>query len=145
MKDRRKTVRRYWTKAEMDILANHGWETHRKLQVRLRAKGFERGLDSIESKRYRMGWTPKIDRDAEDSGYTVSELCELLGVHPNSPRRWIAQGLLKGYHDNPGKPTSWLRVLRKDLRVFLIRYPMHWDSKKCDHLWVVSILGEGVE
>lgn len=145
MTDYKKSRRRYWVKAEMDILADFGNETHRKLQLRLRAKGFERSLESIECKRMRMGWSARIDRDAEDAGYTVKELCELLGVHANSPRRWIAQGMLKGHHDAPENPTSWLRVMRKDLRVFMIRYPMHWDSKKCDHLWLVSILGENVE
>ena len=50
----------------------------------------------------------------EERYYTVNEVADLLGLHPNTVRRMIRRGEL-GY----SRHTRWLRVSYSDLNAYL--------------------------
>lgn len=77
------------------------------------------------------------DRDC----YTVEEVSELLGVGEVMVRRWIHQKLLFSSYLTDTESRAYLfPIKRKDLHEFMKNNPSKWDSRKCDHLWLVDIL-----
>jgi excisionase family DNA binding protein len=65
----------------------------------------------------------QVDIDDEDF-YTVGEVVEKLKVHPQTVRRWLRQGELRGYLF--GDRTGY-RIRKSDLEAFIEE---HAEGKK---------------
>jgi len=53
-----------------------------------------------------------------DKMLTVNEVCGLFRIHPNTLRRWVANGTIKGYYITP---RGDYRFKQEDLDQFIIR------------------------
>lgn len=72
-----------------------------------------------------------IKRDDLDSKVMLSttDVAQLLGVHPNTVRRWDARGILKSYRISSRGDR---RFRRRDIDVFLNERESQFDSADLD-------------
>jgi excisionase family DNA binding protein len=53
-----------------------------------------------------------------DKMLTVNEVCNLFRIHPNTLRRWAANGTIKAYHITP---RGDYRFKQEDLEQFIVK------------------------
>jgi hypothetical protein len=124
--------RRKWTTEELRLL-----EKHRKIFL---DHGFDRSAESIQEKRYRMGWRAIQERDEDETGYTAKGIGDLLSVDHTTVLRWIRKGHLKSTPEyNYGRIINH-RVTRDELRRFLKTHVTLWEPGKTDKFWLIDLL-----
>lgn len=129
-----------WTTDEVRIIQDNSTLKNTALFALLKKHGSTRSLDALISKRLRMGWRDKFERDELDVGYTSLSLAGLLGVNHTTVRRWVVTELLKGKQETEAGQGNRYRIQRKDLRDFLIKHVDRWDPGKVDKYWLMDIL-----
>ena len=78
-----------------------------------------------------------VDKDI----YTLDEVVELFATTRCKINSLINNKLLKSNEKHKDEyKRHTVMIERKDLHHFMKTYPSHWDSKKCDHYWLVDIL-----
>ena len=83
----------------------------------------------------------KDDAMLDNNIYNGAMLQSLMGVSRHSIRHWTHLGLLKSIPPDPNQTGRYeLFFSRKAVFEFMKTFPAHWDSKRCDHYWLVDIL-----
>jgi len=132
---------------ETQFIVTHYPAPQGKLQQMLIAAGFpprpRTSINTHLSDLRQAGRIPKkgdalLDRDC----YNISQVAELLGFHRSTVTTWIDRGLLKADRTiPPGDTHLTMTIIRRcDLREFMKTYPAHWDTKRCNHYWLVDLL-----
>lgn len=140
---------RFFTKfkaGETELLTKHYPAPIWQLRAILASNGYIRTATAIVTRLMEMrkcGVIPAIVDAIEDAEHiTTVELSEVMGVTQRKVQYWIGRKLLPVLPDK-GPDDSRVhryRIQRKDLHEFLVMYPGHWDSKTCDHFWLIDIL-----
>ncbi len=117
-----------------------------KMQRILASKGFKMVSRNKILKHYvylkQCGRLPdKEDALLDKSIYTSAMLQQLIGATRHDINHWVSHGMLKVMPRDP-KRECWSErfFARKDVFEFMKTYPAHWNSKRCDHYWLVDIL-----
>ena len=117
-----------------------------KMQRILASKGFKMVSRNKILKHYtylkKCGRLPdKEDALLDKSVYTASMLQQLMGATRHHINHWVSNGMLKVIPRNPKEEHRSERYFnRKDVAEFMKTFPSHWNSKRCDHYWMVDIL-----
>jgi hypothetical protein len=69
------------------------------------------------------------------TGYNVTDLAAVFGVHRTRARGWVTRGLL-------GPPEAWQGLRVSDVAVarFIRRHPHEYDLRRVDELWFKSMV-----
>ena len=132
----KRSDRRPWTPEENSRLLDL---IEKKSPVQI-AKSMSRTMNAVviqakrlnASRRNRTGW------------YTMSEVCEILGMDHHWVGRRIENGSLQATRQNGGTPEDnpgriW-RIEEKDLRKFIRRHPHELNGRNVDLVQLVNIL-----
>jgi len=131
-----------WTDADEEYVRTHLY----KESLRTMATHLGRTQTAVKLKAKRL----RVNKTSE--GYTQQSLCQGLGCDHKKVARWVRDGLLKGARRGSERvPTErapingdiWL-FEEKDIRDFLLAYPLEIDQRRMDWLWVVGILSNGI-
>lgn len=141
-----KKVFNKFTPREDEVLIQNYPSPAWQLQKMLSAHGRSRTISSVINRLYALrkaGQIADVADAIEDSDcLTTADLAEVMGVTQRRIQYWVTQKQLTVMEDK-GPDDSRVhryRIHRKPLRDFLMMYPGHWDSKACDHFWLVDIL-----
>lgn len=133
--------------AETQFIINHYPMPQRKIQQALVAAGFPaRPRASINTHISTLRQAGRLlDRATalEDNDcYNVGQVAELIGTARSTVTSWIDRGLLKADRTAPAgdRCLSTIAIPRRALREFMMTYPAHWSSRRCDHYWLVDLL-----
>ncbi len=118
-----------------------------RLQAILASRGYQRTTKSIVNHLYNLRQSDQLpaEMDAIEDANLIGtlEVAEVMGVTLRKVQNWINRQLLKtadpDLPDDQGRIHRHL-IHRRDLTEFLRTYPGHWDSRHCDHFWLVDIL-----
>jgi hypothetical protein len=131
---------RRWMKEEVALLRTYNHLAHPAMHRLLLKHGFERSRGSVISKRRKMGWVERIDRDEMDVGYTALGLSQLLGVEDDTIARWIRLGYIKATREGGDTHGCKFRIAPMALRKFLIEHIHLWNPAKVDKYWMIDVL-----
>jgi hypothetical protein len=129
-----------WTADEIRIIQDNSTLKNTDLFALLKKQGCTRSFDALISKRLRMGWRDKFERDEIEVGYTSLSLAGLLGVNHTTVRRWVVTGMLKGKQEGDAGQGDRYRIQRRHVREFLINHIDRWDPGKPDKYWLMDVL-----
>jgi hypothetical protein len=131
---------RHWTPAEDALLARHEGRGARYMQKALIAAGItDRTEPAIAERCRKLALDARKDRGDD---YTCNAAAAALGLDSHVILRWITAGRLPAQRIPPangGAGHSW-RIRHRDLRDFMIRYPLDWYPGRCDRSWLVETL-----
>lgn len=104
------------------------------------AKLLNRSVDSVSIRARKLGAGCR----AKDGWYTLTEVCQILGVHSTWLRRRIDSKQLKASYHHGGTPqvkglASW-HIREAALRKFIVRYPQDLMGRNVDLVQVVAML-----
>jgi hypothetical protein len=143
---RMNTKRARFSEEETEFMIQHYPISGYKLVELMRNKGFPpRSRHSLYCHYHHLREYGRLpDRDTalvDQSVYTIESVAELLGISRAKVCRWLKAKLLKANEKHFEESKRYtVKIARKDLHDFLKTYPSHWNSKVCDHYWLVDIL-----
>lgn len=76
-------------------------------------------------------------------GYTLSGLCQGLGVDHHKAHQWIENGWIKARKRHTERPRDVWYFTDDAIRNFIAAHPLEIDPRKADWLWLVDILLSG--
>lgn len=135
-----------YSDAETKFMIRHYPTPLHELQKMMVAKGFRKwNLESLSNRYYLLrekGLLHNLyDELADRDLYAIAEISELFGIGEAQVRNWIKNQWLKTtYPSSRENPVYIQPIKRKDLHEFMKNNPSKWDSRKCNHLWMVDIL-----
>jgi hypothetical protein len=132
----KRSNRRPWTPEENSLLLDL-IEQKSTGQI---AKSMRRTVNSVVVQAKRLNTSPRN----RIGWYTMSELCEILGMDHHWVSRRIENGSLQATRQNGGTPEDdrgrmW-RIEEKNLRQFIRRYPHELNGRNVDLVHLVNIL-----
>lgn len=131
---------RRWVKEEVALLRSHNYLAHPAMHRMLLKHGYQRTYLSVISKRRKLGWVSRVERDEMDVGYTAYGLGELLGVDDGTIGRWVRLGHLKATREGGETHGCKFRIAPADLKKFLVKHIHLWNPAKVDKYWLIDVL-----
>lgn len=130
-----------WSAAELAILHDSEGRPPATIRRALKRAGFTRSETAIVVKLKREGLSSAVE---EPDVYSIKALSGFMGVNHHVVARWIDKGWLKAKivgQASTLKPdgNQW-RILRRDVRAFVIDNAAAVDLRKVDKDWFIDLL-----
>ena len=127
-----------WSPGEIKVLENNAHHSMDTIQRKLKEKGFNRTVTSIQLKRKKLKLAKNLN------GHTAQSVADCFGIDIHSVIRWIQQGLLKAKRRELNRTEKqggnpWY-IKDKWIKNFIINCIDEIDFRKVDKYWLVDIL-----
>lgn len=124
-----------WTAAEMNLLERLSWMSDIRLEKKMREAGFCRSANAVRQMKLKLA----IGGEGNGEWYTVNHLAKAFGIDHHKVAGWIKRGMLRATVMSEDKHHS--RILHRDVRQFVRKYPDEYDLAKVQKHWFVDMLG----
>lgn len=116
-----------WTPAENQIVLKYRHSTAESIRTALKQAGYHRSLIAIYAQLRRIELIKPY--------YNESTLSQCFGQEKRTVERWIHMGMMKA----TDKGTHY-HITPKDVRAFIIKYPLQVDPHTVEQVWLINIL-----
>ncbi len=132
---------RGWADDEIEYMCSIAHLGLQGIQKRMRKRGWPRSLNAIAVKLARLN---QKTRGENVHLYSADGLAQLLGVAPDTVRRWISRGWLKAtQHSSTVTASNRWDIAPSDVVRFMRDYTAHVDLSRADKFWLVDLLANG--